>query len=52
VERVDVLPFHRLGAAKYAALGLEDPCAGVIPPTAEQIDRTRAAFTAAGLHAI
>ena len=23
VERVDVLPFHTLGAAKYAALGLE-----------------------------
>ena len=27
VERVDVLLFHTLGAAKYAALGLDYPCA-------------------------
>jgi len=49
VERVDVLPFHTLGAAKYAALGLPYPCGEVHPPTARQIDRVRAAFTAAGL---
>ncbi len=49
VERVDVLPFHTLGAAKYAALGLDYPCAGVPPPTAGQIERTRALFAAAGL---
>ena len=52
VERVDVLPFHLLGAAKYAALGLDYPCAEVTPPTAGQIDRVRAVFTAAGLHAV
>jgi pyruvate formate lyase activating enzyme len=52
VERVDVLPFHTLGAAKYAALGLDYPCAGVAPPTAEQISQARAAFTAVGLHAV
>jgi len=52
VERVDVLPFHQLGAAKYAGLGLNYPCAEVTPPTEEQISRARAAFTAAGLHAI
>ena len=52
VERVDVLPFHTLGAAKYAALGLDYPCAEVSPPTAGQIDRVRAVFTAAGLHAV
>jgi pyruvate formate lyase activating enzyme len=49
VERVDVLPFHRLGAAKYAALGLPYPCGDVQPPAAGEIDRVRAAFTAAGL---
>ena len=27
VERVEVLPFHRLGAAKYAALGVPFPLA-------------------------
>ena len=52
VERVDVLPFHTLGAAKYAALGLDYPCAEVNPPAVEQIDRVRAVFTAAGLHAV
>ena len=52
VERVDVLPFHQLGAAKYAGLGLNYPCAEVTPPTAEQVSRARAAFTAAGLQAI
>jgi pyruvate formate lyase activating enzyme len=49
VERVDVLPFHTLGAAKYAALGLDYPCAGVSPPTAGQLGEARAAFAAAGL---
>ena len=52
VERVDVLPFHALGAAKYAALGLDYPCAAVTPPDAGQVDRVRAAFTAAGLRTI
>jgi pyruvate formate lyase activating enzyme len=52
VERVNVLPFHRLGVAKYTALGPDYPCAGVTPPAAEEVGRARAAFTAAGLHAI
>ena len=52
VERVDVLPFHPLGAAKYSALGLDYPCAGVTPPSAAQVSRVRAAFTDAGLLAV
>ena len=52
VERVDVLPFHKLGAAKYAALGLPYPCGEVNPPTAGEIDLARAAFTAAGLYTV
>ncbi len=52
VERVDILPFHTLGAAKYAALGLPYPCGGVQPPTAGQLDRARLAFTAAGLYTV
>src|SRR3954453_23208860 len=27
VERVDALPFHKLGASKYEALGIPNPCA-------------------------
>ena len=51
VERVDVLPFHALGAPKYAALGLDYPCGAVVPPSAEQVEEVRAAFAAAGLRA-
>ena len=49
VERVEVLPFHRMGAAKYAALGREFPLAGTPPPDAELVDRVRAQFAARGL---
>ena len=52
VERVDVPPFHAPGADKYAALGLDHPCAGVTPPSAGQVGWVRAAFTAAGLRAV
>ncbi|HET9516116.1 MAG TPA: pyruvate formate-lyase 1-activating enzyme, partial [Actinoplanes sp.] len=49
VERVDVLPFHRLGAAKYAALGVDFPLATTEPPTAELIERVRQQFRDRGL---
>jgi pyruvate formate lyase activating enzyme len=47
-----VLPFHTLGAPKYAALGLDYPCGDVAPPGDEQIAEVRAAFAAAGLRAV
>jgi pyruvate formate lyase activating enzyme len=49
VGRVDVLPLHRLGEAKYAALGLPFPLADVDPPSAEQLDRVRDQFRSHGL---
>jgi pyruvate formate lyase activating enzyme len=49
VERVEVLPFHRLGAAKYAALGLDFPLADTPAPTPELVDRVRTQFRAHGL---
>ena len=49
VERVEVLPFHRLGAAKYAALGQPFPLAGTPAPDAELLDRVRGRFRAHGL---
>ncbi len=39
VSRVEVLPYHNMGAGKWAALGMEYPLAGVNPPTQEQILR-------------
>ena len=49
VQRVDVLPFHKLGTAKYAALGIPFPLADTPTPTAEQVSSARAVFAAEGL---
>ena len=49
VERVEVLPFHRLGAPKYAALGLPFPLAGTPTPTPELLARVHEQFRTRGL---
>jgi pyruvate formate lyase activating enzyme len=49
VERVEVLPFHRLGAAKYAALGIDFPLSDTAPPDPDLVDRVRQQFRDRGL---
>ncbi|GAB4101008.1 pyruvate formate-lyase-activating protein [Micromonospora taraxaci] len=49
VQRVDVLPFHRLGAHKYAELGLTFPLADTEPPDPELLARVRGQFAERGL---
>lgn len=49
VERVEVLPFHRLGAHKYAELGLTFPLADTAPPSTALLDRVRGQFADRGL---
>lgn len=51
VERVDVLPFHKLGAVKYDELGIVFPLRDTPSPTTELVDRVRAQFRAHGLRA-
>jgi pyruvate formate lyase activating enzyme len=49
VERVDVVAYHRLGVAKYAAMGLRYRLEGTPAPTEEELARARAVFAARGL---
>jgi pyruvate formate lyase activating enzyme len=49
VERVDVLPFHRLGAPKYAQLGTPFPLADIPSPTAASVREARERFADHGL---
>jgi pyruvate formate lyase activating enzyme len=52
VERVDVLPFHKLGAPKYERLGLPFPLRDTPGPGPDLVERVRARFREAGLKAV
>jgi len=52
VDRVEVLPYHRLGVDKYAALGRAYPLLDTPPPTRESIDRAVSIFSDRGLRAL
>jgi pyruvate formate lyase activating enzyme len=49
VERVEVLPYHRLGAGKYAALGVDYLLTDTAPPDAALLSRVRSQFRDRGL---
>ncbi|NLE98104.1 MAG: pyruvate formate lyase-activating protein [Propionibacterium sp.] len=49
VARVEVLPFHQMGADKWASLGMEYQLADVEPPSNDDVDAARAIFRARGL---
>lgn len=51
VDRVDVLPFHRLGAAKYEALGLPFPLRDTPVPEPDLIRRVQEQFRDHGVAA-
>ncbi|KAB1148315.1 pyruvate formate lyase-activating protein [Streptomyces luteolifulvus] len=52
VDRVDVLPFHRLGAPKYEALGIPFPLRDTRSPAPELVRRVQEQFRAQGLTAV
>jgi pyruvate formate lyase activating enzyme len=49
VERVEILPFHRLGAHKYAELNLTFPLSHLDPPSAKQLRQAGDLFREHGL---
>jgi pyruvate formate lyase activating enzyme len=51
VERVDVLPFHKLGVGKYRTLGIPFPLGDTPVPTPGQTAAAREVFRTAGLTA-
>ena len=51
VRTVHLLPFHRLGSGKYAALGRAYACSAVQPPAAADLEPLLAIFRAAGFEA-
>ncbi|MFE4702418.1 pyruvate formate-lyase-activating protein [Streptomyces sp. NPDC056738] len=51
VDRVDVLPFHKLGAAKYEALGIPFPLRDIPVPGPDLTERVRGQFRSQGLTA-
>lgn len=51
VDRVDVLPFHKLGASKYEALGIPFPLRDTPVPEPALTERARAQFREHGLAA-
>lgn len=52
VDRVDVLPFHKLGAHKYDTLGLPFPLRDNPTPDREPTERVREQFREHGLRAL
>lgn len=52
VERVEVLPFHQLGASKWAELGLAYQLSDVEPPSADLIARVENQFRSHGLNVV
>lgn len=52
VERVEVLPFHQLGAAKWAELGLAYQLKDVAPPSSNLVCRVEDQFRSHGLKVV
>ena len=52
VERVDVLPFHKMGEFKWAAEGVPYSLSETQPPEPELTERVREVFRRHGLHAV
>jgi len=49
LQGIDLLPFHRIGGGKYRRLGMEEPMAGMNPPSAEHVAAIKDRLASKGL---
>lgn len=49
VERVELLPFHKLGLPKYEKLGIEYALKDTMPPTTERIENAKNIYKSRGI---
>ncbi|WP_247646562.1 hypothetical protein [Deefgea sp. CFH1-16] len=49
IERVEILPFHKMGENKWVDLGMKYELTDTRPPSQEMVERVRAQFSAKGL---
>ena len=52
VDRVEILPFHKMGESKYQDVGMPYVLADTPSPTDDEVARARAIFARHGLAAI
>lgn len=46
VEKVEILPYHKLGVYKWEALGMEYPLKHIEPPSDDEVEKARKLLTA------
>nr|NJM02753.1 glycyl-radical enzyme activating protein [Desulfobacula sp.] len=51
-RKIHILPFHKAGEGKYAALKLENPMAEINPPSPERVAEVKAEFESRGFQVI
>ena len=51
IERVEILPFHKMGEYKWEALGRPYTLGGTQPPEAEEVENARRILQSYGLDA-
>ena len=52
VERVEILPYHKMGEAKYKAMGMDYQLYGVEEPSLNRIENAKAIFRRKGLYTV